>query len=66
MTSQFVIHVNLNAKCPRCGKGGSVNGGVCMECMSKALKNGELDATLKPLRNMVQSEMNKNRIGGLK
>jgi len=42
------IHVNLDAKCKRCGKGGAVNNsGICMGCMAKAIKNGELDHIIK-------------------
>ena len=43
----FTIHVNLDAKCKRCGKGGAMQNGICMPCMTKAIKNGECDGILK-------------------
>jgi uncharacterized OB-fold protein len=39
----MTIHVNLDKKCSRCGKGGAMQNGICMKCFSKAIKNGELD-----------------------
>ena len=42
------IHVNLDTKCKRCGKGGVVEqSGICMACVAKAVKNGEFDHILK-------------------
>ena len=46
MAKNFVITVNLDAKCKRCGQGGATQNGVCMMCMVKAVKNGELDHIL--------------------
>lgn len=44
----FILHVNLDAKCKRCGKGGAVEGsGICMACIAKGIKNGEFDHILK-------------------
>lgn len=33
-----VFNIDLDAKCPQCGKGGSVNGGLCFECADKKIK----------------------------
>jgi len=42
-----IIHVNLDAKCKRCGKDGVVeDSGICMACVAKAVKNGEFDHTI--------------------
>ena len=41
-----VIKVNLDAKCTRCGKGGATQSGICIPCITKAIKNGELDHIL--------------------
>ena len=42
------IHINLDAKCKRCGKGGAVNQtGICMACVAKGMKDGEFDHILK-------------------
>lgn len=46
MEKPYTIHVNLDAKCERCGKGGAMQNGICMSCMAKAIKNGELDHIL--------------------
>ena len=35
MTMTFSI--DMDAKCPQCGKGGSVNGGLCLKCVSNKL-----------------------------
>lgn len=44
MGKEAIIHVDLDAKCKRCGKGGAVEkSGICMACVAKAIKNGELD-----------------------
>ena len=39
----YVIHVDLDAKCKRCGKGGATQSGVCLACVAKAVKAGEFD-----------------------
>jgi len=47
MGAKFTINVNLDTKCKRCGKGGTVNKtGICMACVAKAVKNGEFDHIL--------------------
>jgi len=44
----YTIHVNLDAKCKRCGKSGAVEkSGICMACVAKAVKDGEFDHILK-------------------
>ena len=41
MDKPYVISVDLDAKCKRCGQGGAMQNGLCMKCMAKAIKNGE-------------------------
>jgi NMD protein affecting ribosome stability and mRNA decay len=46
--------IDLNAKCPRCGKPGTVNGGLCLACALKAMKaqrtnkSGQVKQEVKP------------------
>ena len=32
-----VIHINLDAKCKKCGKGGATQCGLCLKCVADAL-----------------------------
>ena len=43
MTKKAMITVNLDVKCLRCGKKGAMQNGICMPCMTKAIKAGELN-----------------------
>lgn len=43
----FHINIDMAAKCPRCGKKETVNGGPCLKCLLKAVENGELDKLIK-------------------
>ena len=48
MSKPYTIHVDLDAKCKRCGKGGAVeSSGICMACVAKGVKRGEFDHILK-------------------
>jgi len=40
------ITVDLDQPCPRCGKPGAANGGLCLSCLCKAMQTGELDHLL--------------------
>jgi hypothetical protein len=42
-----VVRIDMNAPCPRCHKKGSVNGGMCLRCMLKALRAGEFDHVIQ-------------------
>jgi len=44
------ISINLDKKCVRCGKGGATQNGLCLACITKAIKNGELDHIIKKRR----------------
>ena len=55
MDKSPTIHVNLDAKCTRCGKGGVVeNSGICMACVAKAVKNGELDHIINKIKPKIK------------
>lgn len=55
--SHAIIHVNLDAKCTRCGKPGAVEkSGICMSCVAKAVKNGELDHILNKYKPKIRKE----------
>ena len=41
------IKIDENVKCKQCGKGGAVNGNICMECVNKNLKKGKYDKIIK-------------------
>jgi len=28
----YTLEINLGKNCPKCGKPGSVNGGICLDC----------------------------------
>jgi hypothetical protein len=43
----FTIEIDMDRKCKRCGKGGATPGGLCMRCITRALKAGEFDHILK-------------------
>ena len=51
-----IIHVNLDIKCKRCGKGGATRGGLCLVCIAKALKNGEFDPILKKHKPVINKK----------
>jgi hypothetical protein len=48
--SKYEIKINLDRKCVRCGKGGATESGICLGCVAKAVKNGELDHIFKKSR----------------
>lgn len=33
-----LFNIDMDAACPQCGKGGSVNGGLCTKCADKKIK----------------------------
>ena len=35
----FKMNIDLDKKCPICGKPGAVNDGICLKCAGKILKN---------------------------
>lgn len=41
------ITVDMSQECPRCGKLGAANGGMCLRCMIKAIETGEFDDVLR-------------------
>ena len=49
----FNINVNFDKKCKRCGKKGAVNDNICLECINKAIVNGEEHLIIKDLEDFV-------------
>ena len=49
----YKIDLDSNAKCKRCGKGGAVNGGFCLDCILKNLEEGKYDHILKNHRKSI-------------
>lgn len=45
--TKYNISIDLDKKCKRCGKGGATDGGYCMACILKNLKEGKYDHILK-------------------
>lgn len=37
MGIRATLNINQDEKCPRCGRGGAVNGGLCLDCATKRL-----------------------------
>jgi len=50
MSKPLIISVDLDRKCKRCGKGGATQNGVCLPCINKAIKSGELDHIFKKFK----------------
>jgi hypothetical protein len=44
------IHINLDAKCKRCGKGGATQSGYCLDCIIKRIDEGEYDHIFEAAR----------------
>ena len=40
MTKNLILSIDLDKTCQLCGKGGSVNGGLCLKCTTKKLMGG--------------------------
>ena len=38
-----MITINMDQKCKRCKKPGAANGGYCLECILKMMKEGKFD-----------------------
>ena len=53
--------IDLNKKCVRCHRDGAVNNGLCMTCISKALKNGEFDHILDKHRKIVSKKLKRQQ-----
>jgi hypothetical protein len=49
--------IDYNAKCPRCGKPGSVNGGLCLSCARV-----KLAAELSSRRKLARKETSKKEV----
>lgn len=59
MSEGSVVHINTDAKCPNCEKQESVNGGLCLDCITDLLlfANMERDLILQNLKIFNDPEM---------
>ena len=48
---KVVLHIDLDAICVRCGKGGATPSGICLACFNKAIQSGELDHIIKKFKH---------------
>ena len=55
--TKYQINVNLDAKCKRCGKGGATQGGYCIGCLAKMVKEGKFDHIIKPLADKTKKDI---------
>mgnify|MGYP001580031329 CR=1 FL=1 len=46
-----MITINMDQKCKRCKKPGAANGGYCLECILKMMKEGKFDHIFDKVRN---------------
>jgi hypothetical protein len=35
----YKIDIDMDQSCPKCGKKGSCNGGLCLKCITKAIES---------------------------
>jgi len=50
MSKTFILTINLDAKCRRCGKGGATPNGLCLACVARAIKRGECDHIINRIK----------------
>jgi len=57
----YNLNINEDEQCPSCGKGGSVNHGLCLSCANKKAKllaNGLIDeTTIKTILNTIEEQL---------
>jgi hypothetical protein len=41
------LHIDMDAKCTRCGHKGAMPSGICLDCAAKAIGKGEFDHILR-------------------
>jgi len=50
----ITIEIDLDKKCIRCKKGGATQSGLCMTCITKALKHGEYDPVINSIKKYIK------------
>ena len=50
MTNKPTITVDLDRRCTRCKRGGATDGGFCLKCILRNLKEGKYDHLIKATR----------------
>ncbi len=38
MSKEFVVEIDMDKKCKKCGKGGAVHNGICLTCVADTIK----------------------------
>lgn len=54
MEKTATIRIDFDKKCSRCGKPGATQNGLCLSCITRAIKNGEYDHIFKRIREKMQ------------
>lgn len=54
------FNVDMDEACPRCGKGGSINGGLCLDCARKNLEGIIDDNTIKTMLSAIETMLYQN------
>jgi len=52
------IHIDLEKKCKKCGKGGATKSGYCMACVAKMIGQGKFDYIIKPIQKATKEALN--------
>lgn len=53
----LTIHIDLDRKCRRCHRGGAMDNGLCMKCVTKGIVRGDYDHVLKPLKKNLSKQL---------
>lgn len=43
---KLTIHVDMDRKCPECGKGGATQNGLCLGCITKSMRGRPMKSDL--------------------
>lgn len=52
----ITIKIDLDKKCVRCKKGGALENGLCMRCITKAIDRGEYNHIFKKAKETLASD----------
>uniref|UniRef100_A0A6M3LNJ1 Uncharacterized protein n=1 Tax=viral metagenome TaxID=1070528 RepID=A0A6M3LNJ1_9ZZZZ len=51
------FNIDFDEKCKQCGKGGAVNGGICLKCLNKNIKSGKYNKILNRRDKMKKNSL---------
>ncbi len=60
MTKVHQMNIDEDQKCPKCGKGGSVNGGLCLSCGSKKIQKLIDELTIVAILGSIEKQLKIN------